>query len=129
VKSLPRNPKIWLAGFILWLVILFVLSSFTLKGPDLPKIPNIDKVEHFGYFFGGGGLLGAYLFRRQPERPNWKALIGITIGILALVGISDEIHQSFTPGRSGNDPYDWMADVLGATAGALTLKRIHHWLK
>ena len=79
--------------------------------------------------FGGSGLLCAYLFRRNPERPNWKAIIGGVIIAIALTGCLDEYHQSFTPGRSGNDPYDWLADVLGATAGALTFKRIHHRLK
>ena len=37
-------------------------------------------------------------------------------------GALDELWQEFTPGRSGGDLYDWIADALGATVGAaLTL--------
>lgn len=35
-----------------------------------------------------------------------------------LVGIIDEYHQTFTPGRTGNDLGDWIADILGSIAGA-----------
>ena len=129
MTRLLRNPRFWLACFLLWFAVLWLLSSFSLVGKIAPPIPNFDKLEHFGYFFGGSGLLCAYLFRRNPERPNWKAIIGGVIIAIALTGCLDEYHQSFTPGRSGNDPYDWLADVLGATAGAFTFKRIHHRLK
>ena len=129
MPPLLRNPRFWLACFLLWFAVLWLMSSFSLVGKVAPPIPNFDKVEHFGYFFGGSGLLCAYLFRRKPEHPNWKAIIGTVIVAIALTGGLDEYHQSFTPGRSGNDPYDWLADVLGATAGALTFKRIHRRLK
>ena len=36
----------------------------------------------------------------------------------SLFGASDEFHQSFVPGRD-TDVFDWVADTLGATAGAL----------
>lgn len=48
--------------------------------------------------------------------------------VIGIVGILDEYHQSFTPGRSGNDPYDWLADVVGGMVGALVFKRVHHLL-
>ena len=129
MARLLRNPQFWFAGFLLWFAVLWWLSSFSLVGKIAPPIPNFDKLAHFGYFFGGSGLLCAYLFRRKPDRPNWKAIIGGVIVAIALTGGLDEYHQSFTPGRSGNDPYDWLADVLGATAGAFTFKRTHHRLK
>jgi VanZ family protein len=126
---LPRSPGFWLGSFILWFVVLWVLSSLSGFGGISPPIDNIDKVEHFGYFFGGGGLLSAYLYRLHPHRPQWKFLILIVICVLALAGMLDEFHQNFTPGRSGNDPYDWLADFLGATTGSFIFKRLHHWLK
>jgi len=124
----PRQPVFWLSAFIIWAVTLWVLSSRS-SGPSGPEIPHLDKVAHFGYFFGGGGLLSAYLFRRQPVSPNWKFIIPVTVAVLGLIGILDEFHQTFTPGRSGNDLYDWFADILGATAGAFTFKRLHHLLR
>ncbi|MEY3896711.1 MAG: hypothetical protein RLZZ214_2231 [Verrucomicrobiota bacterium] len=74
-------------------------------------------------------LLCAWLYRRGPERTDWAKLITTAVVVVALIGALDEYHQSFTPGRSGNDPFDWLADLLGATAGAFAFKRIHHLLK
>ncbi len=129
MARLIRNPRFWLVCFLLWFAVLWLLSSFALAGKGAPAIANFDKLAHFGYFFGGSGLLSAYLFRRNPDRPNWKAIIGGVIIAIALTGCLDECHQSFTPGRSGNDPYDLLADVLGATVGAFMFKRIHRRLK
>lgn len=126
---LPRHPRFWLACFLLWFGVLWLLSSSTLAGEYTPTIENFDKVEHFGFYFGGSGLLCAWLFRLNPERPNWKMLISIAIIVIGLVGWLDEYHQTFTPGRSGNDPHDWLADFAGAVVGAFVFKKFHHRLK
>lgn len=129
MARLPQNPKFWLGAFLLWFAVLWLLSSSSGVGEYMPPINNFDKVAHFGYFFGGSGLLCAYLFRKRHERPDWRLIIAIAVTIIALVGCLDEYHQTFTPGRSGNDPYDWIADVLGAMAGAFTFKMVHRFLK
>ncbi len=129
MRWLPRHPNFWLAGFLLWLGVLWGLSSFTPPGEEVPPVEHLDKIVHFGYFFGGSGLLCAWLFRRHPENPNWKAIIATAVLIIALIGALDEYHQTFTPGRSGNDPFDWLADLLGGAVGALTFQRIHRLLK
>jgi VanZ family protein len=36
----------------------------------------------------------------------------------AIIGALDEFHQTFTPGRSGNEPWDWLADVTGGVLAA-----------
>ncbi len=126
---IPRHPKFWLAAFLLWFVSLWLLSAFPRTGDYMPPIPNFDKVVHFGFFFGGSGLFCAWLFRRRPESPNWRAIFAIAVVVIALIGCLDEFHQSFTPGRSGNDPFDVMADVLGAATGALVFRLVHRWLK
>ena len=43
----------------------------------------------------------------------------ITIVLSSLYGVSDEIHQRFTPGRD-SDPLDVVADTLGGTVGAMS---------
>ena len=126
---IPRHPRFWLAAFLLWFVVLWVLSSMDFSTPYKPPVSNFDKVEHFGYFLGGSGLLSAWLYRRNPDKPNWKKIILTAIGVIALVGLLDEFHQTFTPNRSGNDPFDWLADVLGATVGAFIFRLLHGWLK
>lgn len=129
MKRLTRNPKFWLAAFLIWLGVLWGLSSITFKGTYTPPVDQFDKLEHFAYFFGGGAAISAFFFTRNPRNPNWKVVLGGAILIIAVIGGLDEYHQSFTPGRSGNDPYDWLADVLGGAAGALVFKRMHRRLE
>jgi VanZ family protein len=126
---LPRHPRFWFAAFFLWFVTLWALSSFTFEGPQTPPIAHLDKVEHFGFFLGGAGLLMAGFYRLNPGRPNWKRTVSAAVIIIALVGALDEWHQTHTPGRSGNDVFDWLADVLGGTTGALIFKALHQRLK
>lgn len=129
MARLPRSPKFWLGGFLLWFGVLWMLSSGTHPNMPEPPIADFDKIAHFGYFFGGAGLFSAWLFRRNPETPNWRAILVITVIVISLAGWVDEVHQSFVPGRSGNNFPDWIADFLGAIAGALVFKRFHHRLK
>lgn len=129
MTRLVRSPKFWLAGFLVWFGVLWLLSGSNPTGDHPPPFPHFDKVAHFGYFFGGSGLLCAYLYRRAPDRPNWRVIFAVAVIVIGLIGALDEWHQSFTPGRTGNDPSDLLADVLGAAVGAFTFKRFHHRLK
>lgn len=126
---LPRQPAFWLGAFLCWLAALWLLSAFPRTGDYMPPIPHFDKIVHFGYFFGGSGLFSAWQFRRDPGNPNWSRIILTAIALLGLIGCLDEFHQSFTPGRSGNDPSDVLADTVGAACGAFVFKLVHHWLK
>jgi VanZ family protein len=53
----------------------------------------------------------------------------LAVVIVAAFGIVDEALQTLTPGRTGGDIGDWIADVLGAGTGALasipTQRRLH----
>lgn len=129
MRKLLLSSRFWLGCFVLWLVVLFLLSASSHVAELTPAIANFDKVEHFGYFFGGSGLLCAFLYRRKPDAPNWIFIIGCVIAAIAVTGCLDEYHQTFTPGRSGNDPFDWMADVAGAIVGAFVFKRFHHLIR
>ncbi len=124
-----RQPKLWLSCFIVWIVSLWILSSTPGTALGLPPIVGIDKVAHFGYFFGGSGLLSAYLFRRSPDQVNWWRNFKIIVVVFLIIAVLDEFHQTFTPGRSGNDPFDGLADILGAMAGAYVFKKLHPLLK
>jgi VanZ family protein len=49
----------------------------------------------------------------------------IALGFMAVVGAADEIHQMWTPGRSGADVGDWTADVVGSAIGIACLSLLY----
>lgn len=105
-----------------WMLLIFFVShqnNENLENPvnwfsQLLENLNIaipfDKVAHFGVY----GILGITAFIAWPKSPL-KA-----IAVCVAYGLSDEIHQMFIPGRSC-DPWDWLADSLGACVAVLLL--------
>lgn len=108
------NARLCWAAFVVWFGVLWWLSSGPVTVPMGDAFELSDKVCHFGYYAIGGLLLGTAL---APLPRKTSALILLGTLILALVGASDEFHQSFVPGRSGNDLGDWIADLLGGASG------------
>ncbi len=123
-----RHPAVWFSALACWFGLLWFLSSLTGSAQKLPPFPHFDKLAHFSYFLAGGFLLAGGSFCQSPRPGSWKRLLGATTLIMAAVGGIDEWHQCYTPGRSGGDPWDWLADVLGGTSGAFLFKAIHRRL-
>lgn len=113
----------WLL-FAVWFGVLYWLSSRTLEKIPGGEIPFIDKVYHAGYFFLGGILVTVSLAASCHVRK--RKLVLFAVGILAAIGALDEWHQTFTPGRSGGDPGDWLADLTGGTVAALIAGYTRH---
>lgn len=128
IRKAALNPWFWLALFFIWFGVLWVLSSRSGDMKDLPEIPLFDKFAHFGYFFGGGGILSAAIFTFRNGVVRWPIVFVTVFIVIGGVGILDEYHQTFTPGRSGNDPFDWLADITGGICGAYVFKRFSHRL-
>ncbi|HEV7868505.1 MAG TPA: VanZ family protein [Chthoniobacteraceae bacterium] len=107
----------------LWAATITFFSSLT--GPQIEEIgiEMWDKAKHFIAFVAGGVLLTVAL-RWTVDWP-WKKLVRVAILALVVFGAIDEIHQYFTPNRSGADPWDWLADALGAVAGVVACVLIH----
>jgi len=122
VRRVLRHPLLWLGAFAAWFCTLWKLSSEVQHFPPGLDFQFSDKLIHFGYFLGGGFFFAAYLYRRNPAGPQWQRIIFFATLAAALTGALDEFHQSFVPGRSGNDLPDFTADLLGALAGALLLR-------
>lgn len=114
----PAHPRFWFALVAVWFAVLFWLSSQSHLQPPGPEFENKDKVLHAGYFTLGGILFFIGLRLKKPGLGLLAAAL-ITIGFCSGVGRFDEWHQQFTPGRSANDFWDWMADTLGGLLGAL----------
>lgn len=100
---------------IAWAAVIFGLSS--LPGSIIPVSPpaQLDKVFHAGIFFIFCLLLNRALVNqgRVPSLSDYHLIISLLVVIV--YGISDEIHQSVVPGRTP-DFYDALTDSLGALA-------------
>ena len=96
-----------------WAAVIFGLSSRpTLPGPELP---GVDKVAHFGAY-----ALLAWLLAFAAGRSRLPIALAVVLGLL--YGATDEIHQSFVPGRSP-DVLDWFADAAGVAAATFAYVR------
>lgn len=120
VARLPRKPAAYFFLFLAWAITLWFLSAGNPGPKDGPDIPHLDKVAHFLYFFGGGCLLAAYVGLKWSEASSRRLFIVVAL-ICCIIGRLDEYHQGFTPGRSGNDNGDWLADILGGASGVLAV--------
>lgn len=118
-----RRPGIYWTLLVLWAVLLWWLSSQPGTG-QMPRFPHSDKVLHTTYFFCGG-LVFQLALLCSGFKTGLKGLILAGILFVALIGALDEHHQTFTPGRSGHDVYDWLADCLGGLLAALVMGRFY----
>ena len=116
MTGLLKRPAVWWLAFVSWAVVLWWLSSRPGSGA-LPAIPHLDKVLHAGYFFLGGVLFQTALScGERAITTRTRIILGLLVALS--VGLMDEYHQTFTPGRSGNDPWDILADVVGGCLAA-----------
>lgn len=128
LPAFAQRPHLWLVLYVSWFSTLWYLSSGPVAVQTGVEIPHLDKVAHFGYFFGGAGLLSAALYRLSRGHPDWTRILTIVILVMTIVGCLDEWHQSWVPERTGNDAQDLCADVIGSLAGFLVFRRVHRWL-
>ena len=112
---------VWANGQLLYPIIL-AIGIVGLSGEQSPPtpgfIPSFDKLAHFCVF----GLLATLLFRLLPPASRNASTAVLVILAVSLFGLSDEIHQSYTPGRFVEFA-DWVADTLGATVAVLAYWR------
>jgi VanZ family protein len=109
IYLLLRLPAI-LATALIW----FLSSQSTLPKPK--GILGFDKLQHFAAFAVLSGAVCLWVpLKKWKSRSRLFALIAAAIG--SAYGIIDEVHQFFVPGRDCN-VWDWIADALGAVAGA-----------
>src|SRR5713101_2292913 len=105
---------------IIWAAVIFAASS--IPGHRLPKFVLMinDKVIHASVYF----VFGLLVYRAlEPKVPtvtfDWRRLI-IAVTTVVLYGITDEIHQSFVPGRTV-DVKDATADAVGGAISGLVV--------
>ena len=105
----------WLA-VVVWMGLIFVVSA----QPSLPEAPDpafdtlLKKLAHMVEY----AFLCVLFWGALPKDSPWGAWV-----LAVLYAISDEVHQTFVPGRNG-----WIVDVLvdgvGAGLAALAVWRL-----
>jgi VanZ family protein len=107
--------RLWLP-VVAWAAVIFVLSS--IPGNDFPKVPGsqTDKLVH-GILYSTLGFLVTRGLRGSTSLGR-GALIAVGTAFAIGYGITDELHQLFTPHRS-SDGHDVVADAAGGIVGAV----------
>lgn len=116
-----RRHRLWIG--IAWFGVLLCVVLSLLPTPQAAgALPGTDKTHHAAAYFmlmlWHGWLLA------QPRALKRAALF------LFLLGLALEVAQSFLPWRSGNDPFDLLANTVGILlAWALLLTPFHDALR
>lgn len=132
--ALPGGVYRELLSFVLWTATIIwaatILWLSSLSSSELPSVAHMfwDKFSHFTAFAVGGWLAASAM------RSTWPSLhFTVPVVMVILMGASfgafDELFQLFTPGRSGADFYDWVADVLGIVTGSSLTLLTHGFLE
>lgn len=105
----------YLPTFIVVCVILYgTLTGNPMGNTSLPAIPHIDKIIHAVMM---GGLLATFAFdwqRANPDKVLTPSFLWAVFGCVLAFSIGDELLQgAIDNGRSG-DPFDFLADCIGA---------------
>ena len=124
--SVPTRPVFWWGCVAIWFATLYVLSSQSAL--PSPNISFSDKIAHFCYFALGSTAFYLGLRFYKPKMAAIRAAFA-TVIFAGLVGWFDEWHQTFVPGRSGNDIGDWIADLAGGIFACFVGGFLFHWIQ
>lgn len=122
-ENLHENRWLYWPPLLAYAGLIFYMSSIPYPSKDFPGLFDQlnDKVIHFVEY----GVLGVLCYRvcRWALGP-WCAARAVSLAITAAVlyGVSDELHQTFVPPRSG-DVFDLIADAMGAAVAVFTWRK------
>jgi VanZ family protein len=93
-------------------LVVSVVLLFAPSGGGAPSVPGLDKVVHAAIFLS---LAGTARWRFGPHPRLLGAVVGYAV-------VSEVVQAALLSQRRG-DPYDVVADVVGAVAGWLLAGR------
>ena len=110
------------SSFVRWVPVVALMAAIFVFShqPTLGRAGRIpDWITHGTAY----GTL-AFFTARAVGTSVRRSLVSSALVVLActLYGISDEIHQSFVPGRDA-DPWDVVKDLGGAVCGVVVFRR------
>lgn len=142
-KNLRRDLLVAFAPFLIWIAIIFFLSSqqgsadetsliigplLNYFFPDLTETSRqsvhffIRKTAHFAEY----AVLAFFSLRAVSVviKNNWR--YPKALSIVATIAILDELNQSFEPSRTSS-VYDVLLDITGGTAMLFVCLFVYRW--
>ena len=107
------------------ILIIVALNYYLSSLESVPSldIVNFDKIVHTIFYIGVGVCLILFVIgiNKQDSNLKYKLLVIVIFG--SILGVIDEYHQSFVPGRSC-DILDWVADTSGILISFIFINKI-----
>ena len=120
-----KFQKFWFP-VILYSGIIFYVSSVPNVKTPLQEI-QFDKFLHILAYMPFGFLLARGICNARGSVSSGM-LLGTVLLVSFLYGLSDEIHQSFVPGRNAGI-IDIIADTVGSVAGGYIYLLFSQYIK
>lgn len=119
LNYLKKNKKtlVYFPLLVYW-IILFIATS--IPAQSVPSFGVGDKLEHFSAYCILAGLLHLALSIQDKSLFSKRYAALLTVAIIMIYGVLDELHQMLIPGRSA-EFLDWAADGIGAICGVLII--------
>lgn len=119
---MSKIVKLWLP-VLLWMILIFTFSSMQVGSTSefYWKDFIFKKSAHIIEY----GILAVLIYRALTNSGiNRKKAFIYSVVIASLYGVSDEFHQSFTPGREPRFR-DVAIDAVGATISLVIYEKIN----
>lgn len=104
----------WPTAIVLCVILYGTLMPHPVGEETIPPIPYIDKLIHAVMM---GGLLSAFAFDWQRSHPSEKltpTFMWAVFGCVLSFSIFDEFLQGYLDNGRDADPWDFLADCVGA---------------
>jgi VanZ family protein len=114
----------WLRAIVLFTYMGFIFILSSIPGREIPSaLSSYDKLIHFFLYLILGFIFTYFLSGLKSGLA--QTIIGFaTFFFIAIYGLSDEAHQTITPGRTF-EVLDILADVIAGIAGWLLFQFVH----
>jgi VanZ family protein len=106
-----------------WLPVIVWMGAIY-AGSSIGRLPQVggeatDEIAHRIAHLAEYAILGALIMRAVGNgRPTTRRDVIAALGVVALYGVSDEVHQRFVVGRS-SELWAVLFDVFGGLIGVM----------
>lgn len=113
------SPKCILLSCV-WLGFMgcVLLSESSASVGGMPRIPFLDKIGHFGLFFGQFWLIGKAIVL-LPNRLFWT----VSLTVAVLLAVATELAQGYLTATRLLEFWDGVADIIGTVVALIFVKQ------